>query len=303
MFWLARTFHNPLYAYSEHEQIAQRSASAAHLVWYTASPRPSAAHKRLDYYFHGAVEVVTMRSAWDDPNALFAGIKAGYNQVNHGHLDLGNFEMDALGVRWARDLGSENYNLPGYWAGKRGGQRWTYYRLGSSSHNVVMLDGRNQDPLAKSSVAKAQVNVEQPLAVIELSEAYADLARSARRGLAMIGGRRAVLIQDEFDVAKPCGLAWGMTTDASVEVKEPTVAVLKLKDRELTARLLSPQGVGFTVESARQEPPQRTNEGVNRLMVRLAQASGETCVAVLLSPRWEDGKTVETAEIKPLANW
>ena len=303
MFWLARTFHNPLYAYSEHEQIATRSAGAAHLVWYTASPRPSAARKKLDCYFRGDVEVVTMRNAWDDPNALFAGLKAGYNQVNHGHLDLGNFEMDALGVRWARDLGSENYNLPGYWEGKRGGQRWTYYRLGSSSHNVVMLDGRHQDALAKSSVVKAQVNVEQPFAVIELTEAYVGLARSAQRGLAMIGGRRAVLVQDEFDLSKPCELAWGMTTDAQVEVKERTVAVLKLKGKELTARLLSPQGAGFTVESAQQEPPQHKNEGVRRLMVRLPQADGETRVVVLLSPQWKDGKTVETAEIEPLANW
>jgi hypothetical protein len=31
MFWLARTFHNPLYAQSEHEQLANRAASA--LIW------------------------------------------------------------------------------------------------------------------------------------------------------------------------------------------------------------------------------------------------------------------------------
>ena len=37
------------------------------------------------------------RSSWGDPNAIFVGIKAGYNQAHHGHLDLGNFEMDALG--------------------------------------------------------------------------------------------------------------------------------------------------------------------------------------------------------------
>ena len=123
----------------------QRSADAAHLVWYAAKPPARAARRQLDYYFRGPVEVVTMRSAWDDPNALFVGIKAGYNQVNHGHLDLGNFELDALGVRWARDLGSENYNLPGYWEGKRGGQRWSYYRLNSASHNVVMLGGKHQD--------------------------------------------------------------------------------------------------------------------------------------------------------------
>ncbi|MEN6426880.1 MAG: heparinase II/III family protein, partial [Phycisphaerales bacterium] len=303
MFWLARTFNNPLYAYSEHEQIAERSASAAHLVWYCARPPARAIRKQLDAYFRGPVEVVTLRSAWNDPNALFAGIKAGYNQVNHGHLDLGNFEMDALGVRWARDLGSENYNLPGYWASGRGGQRWSYYRLNSASHNVVTLGGRDQDPLAKSSIAKAEINGSRPVVVVELTDAYDDLATSARRGLTMIEDRRAVLVQDEFEIKTPCELAWGMTTDAEIEIKETTVAVLKLNGRELTVRLLSPQNGGLTMESAEQEPPQRKNEGVRRLMVKLRQASGNTCVAVLLSPRWGDGKVVETAEIKPLANW
>ena len=36
--------------------------------------------------------------------------------------NLGNFELDALGVRWVRDLGADNYNLPGYWDKKRGGK-------------------------------------------------------------------------------------------------------------------------------------------------------------------------------------
>jgi len=300
MFWLARTFHNPLCAYSEHEQIAGRSASAAHLVWYTAKPRT--ARKQLDYYFRGQVEVVTMRNAWDDSEALFAGIKAGYNQVNHGHLDLGNFEMDALGVRWARDLGSENYNLPGYWEGKQGGRRWSYYRLGSASHNVIQLNGQHQNAMAKSSIAKAEINGAQPRAVVELTDAYDDFAGSARRGLALIEGRRAVLVQDELDLKSPCELAWGMTTDAEIEI-EGQVAVLKLKGKELTVRLLSPSNGVFTIESAEQEPPQHSNAGVRRLMVRLPQASGSTCVAVLLSPQWKDGKVVETAAIKPLADW
>ncbi|MBP7050494.1 MAG: heparinase II/III family protein [Phycisphaerae bacterium] len=303
MFWLARTFHNPLYAWSEHEQIAKRPASAAHLVWYTAKPPERAIRRQLDACFRGPVEVVTLRSAWDDPDALFAGIKAGYNQVNHGHLDLGNFELDALGVRWARDLGSENYNLPGYWAGGRGGQRWSYYRLNSTSHNVVTLAGRSQDALAKSSIAKAEINGSQPVVVVELTDAYDDFATSARRGLTMIEGRRAVLVQDEFDIKTPCELAWGTTTDAQIDIQEATVAVLRLDGKELVARLLSPSGGGFAVESAGQEPPQRRNNGVRRLMVRLPQASGNTCVAVLLSPRWKDGKVVETAQVRPLATW
>ncbi len=303
MFWLARTFHNPLFAWSEHEQIAERSADAAHLVWYSSRPPARAARRQLDYYFKGPVEVVTMRSAWDDANALFAGIKAGYNQVNHGHLDLGNFELDALGVRWVRDLGADNYNLPGYWDGKRGGQRWSYYRLNSASHNVPMLGGKDQDPMAKSHFTKTDVNTERPAVVVELTEAYQEFARSVSRGMAMIEDRRAVLVQDELDVKTPCELTWGVTTDAEIGLRHETVAMLKLKGKELVARLYCSDRARFTVESAEQEAPQRTNKGVRRLVVRLPQASDNIRIAVLLSPVWPDGKVVETAELKPLADW
>ena len=244
-----------------------------------------------------------MRSAWDDPDALFAGIKAGYNQVNHGHLDLGNFELDALGVRWVRDLGAENYNLPGYWDGKRGGRRWSYYRLNSASHNVPMLGGKDQDPLAKSRFTKTDVNGARPAVVVELTEAYQEFARSVSRGMAMIEDRRAVLVQDEFDIQTPCEVAWGMTTDAEIEVEKGEVAVLKLKGKELAARLQCSHQARFSVESAEQETPQKTNRGVRRLVVRLPQASGDIRIAVLLSPVWPDGKVVETVEIKPLADW
>jgi hypothetical protein len=214
MFWLARTFHNPLFASSEHEQIETRSAQAAHLVWYTARPRAGAARRQQDAYFKGTVEVVTMRSAWDDPNALFAGIKAGYNQVNHGHLDLGNFELDALGVRWARDLGADNYNLPGYWDARRGGQRWTYYRLNAMSHSVPLLGGKGQDPLAKSKFTKVEVNVAQPQAVVELTEATRS-SPVGQRGFSLWSRAAAV----------PCRMSstsralHATTTDAQIEAR------------------------------------------------------------------------------------
>ena len=303
MFWLARTFHNPLYAYSEHEQIAERSASAAHLVWYSARPPARSARKQLDRYFAGPVEVVTMRSAWDDPDALFVGVKAGYNQVNHGHLDLGTFELDALGVRWTRDLGSDNYNLPGYWDRGRGGRRWSYYRLASASHNIPMLGGQDQDPLAKSSFTKTDLNGEQPVTMVDLTEAYKELARSASRGIKVIDGRRAVLIQDEFDIKRPCAVAWGMTTDAQISIERGTVATLSLKGKRLAVHLLSPQTAKFTVESAEQEPPQKKNAGVRRLMVRMPRAAGQMCIAVLFSPAWEDGRVADGTEIKPLSAW
>jgi hypothetical protein len=302
LFWFARTYNNSLYAEAEHAELAKGSASPEHVVWYVPAPTGEPTSKDLDRMFRGPVEVAVFRSAWNDPEALFVGVKAGYNQVNHGHLDLGNFELDALGVRWARDLGSDDYNMAGYWSSGRGGQRWSYYRLNSKSHNVPLLGGEDQDVFAKSSITKFQPDQSAPFAVIDLTAAYQKFAKKTTRGIAMVQGRKAVLVQDEFEIEKPCEVAWGMTTDAKIATEKGGVAVLHLKGKELTAKVLSPAGAEFTVESAEQKPPEKRNAGVSRLMVRLPDAKGNLQLAILLSPTWKDG-SIRTVVLKPLSQW
>ena len=303
LFWLARTYNNSFYAEAEHAMIAKRTASPQHVVWYVPAPRQELASRNLDRYFRGPVEVAVFRSAWNNPEALFVGVKAGYNQVNHGHLDLGNFELDALGVRWARDLGSDNYNLPGYWDKKKGGRRWSYYRLNSKSHNIPLLGGEDQDELAKSRFIKFDTKKSSAFVLVDLTEAYKKFAKKVTRGVSIVQGRRAVLVQDEFEIEKPCEVAWGMTTDAKITIKKKGFAVLTLKDKQLIARVLSPAGSEFVVESAEQKRPGKANKGVKRLMVRLPQAKGSVRVAILLSPVWKDGSVVMRAELKPLSKW
>ncbi|MHB9029049.1 MAG: hypothetical protein ACYC9O_09785, partial [Candidatus Latescibacterota bacterium] len=120
--------------------------------------------------------------------------------------------------------------------------------------------------------------------------------------VALVGNRRAALVQDEFDLAVPADLVWAMTTDAEITLRGDT-ALLRLKGKELVARILSPKGAQFASESAEQSPPQKTNQGISRLLVPLKGKKGAVRVAVLLSPRWEDGRTVEKAEVKPLEKW
>ena len=100
VFWLADVFKSDFMAANEHDLIAEHRASAQHIVWYIPKPTASQNNPSLDKQFRGPVEVALMRSSWDSHDALFVGFKAGYNQANHAHLDLGNFELDALGVRW-----------------------------------------------------------------------------------------------------------------------------------------------------------------------------------------------------------
>ena len=303
MFWLAYIYNNTMYAEEEHAMLAEHMASPQHVVWYVPSQKVKPAQKDLDRYFRGPVEVAVFRSAWDDPEALFVGVKAGYNQVNHGHLDLGNFELDALGVRWARDLGSDNYNLPDYWDRKTAGKRWSYYRLNSKSHNVPLLNGQDQDAFATSKFIKFDTKRSSAFVLVDLTEAYKKFASKVTRGVAMVQNRQAVLVQDEFELEKPCEVAWGMTTDAKITNKEKGVAVLTVGGKELIARVLSPAGAEFTIESAEQKPPEETNKRVRRLMVRLPNTKDNVRVAVLLSPVWKDGRYVSSVQLKPLAEW
>ncbi len=109
---------------------------------------------------------------------------------------MGNFELDALGIRWIRDLGSDNYNLPGYWDGRRGGRRWNYYRLNSKSHSVPLLDGEDQDPLAISKFTRFETERSSAFVLVDLTSAYKKSAKKVARGGASLENRRALLVQD-----------------------------------------------------------------------------------------------------------
>jgi len=283
LFWLAKRFDDPALAVAERAALEHHSADPRHLIWYVPAPDRQPGPLPHDAFFTG-VQVACLRSAWSE-DALFVAVKGGDNQANHAHLDLGSFEFDALGARWVRDLGSDDYNLPDYFGNsrKQNSKRWSYYRLGSLSHNIPLLDDENQNCLAKAKIVRFVADEDAALAVVDLSEAYAPKATRATRGLALRDGRTRLLVQDEFELAVPAEISWGMTTDAAVEVSGDT-AVLKLGDKTLQAKILSPAGAKFEVVSAERQPPEKPNTGARRLIVRVRAEKGLTRLAVLLSP-------------------
>jgi hypothetical protein len=255
----------------------------------------------LDKYFRHA-EVVMLRSAWDDRDALWVGFKAGNNNVSHSHLDLGSFVLEALGERWFVDLGSDDYNMPGYF----GNQRWTYYRLRAEGHNTLVLnagEGPDQNTDAVARIIRFQQGTDTPFAIADLTSAYANQATKVERGIAM-PGREQVLIQDEIAAESPTDLWWFLHTGATVEI-EGTSATLTLKNKHLMAKILSPPGAEFTLMEARPLPTspapemQNPNRGLRKLAIHLSGIEAER-IAVLLIPGAEDGSV---PALRPLASW
>ncbi len=307
LFWLGRTYNSAFAVNFQHHLIeTSQWVAPEDVIWYASSNQPGSETPALDKYYRGPVELVFMRSAWEDPAALFVGIKAGYNEVNHGHLDLGNFELDALGVRWVSDLGSDRYNLPGYFD-SRSGQRWEYYRTNSFSHNVPTFNAQNQETTGRASVTRFQSGADSgqntmPFVEIDLSNAYGQPVTSLRRGAALVASRQAALVQDEIELAGTADIAWGFTTSAAV-TPNGAAATLTKNGKQLNLHVLSPSGATFSVESAEQLPPQLPNNGWRRVMLRLPdQPAGPVRIAVLFSPVWPQGE-VTSWPVIPLGDW
>jgi hypothetical protein len=305
MFWLARRFHRPEYA---REQLRLATGAPLDQVWFDprvlAAPAPELPR---DKYFRVA-EVVALRSAWNDRNALFVGFKAGDNKANHSNLDLGTFVLDALGERWAVDLGADNYNLPGYF----GGQRWTYYRLRAEGHNTLVLnpsESPDQDPAAAAKIVKFASQPERAVAVADLTAAYARHAQSVRRGIALLD-RRQVLVQDEIRADQPADIWWFLHTPAQITlVNAERAATLELNGRRLRAEVLEPAGAKFSVMDARPLPSspqpdqQNPNAGIRKLAIHLP-ATAETRLAVRLLPLPGDTDERRPAPaVQPLTAW
>ncbi len=277
MYALARIFHRPVYSAFESRQ-SHTDPTVLDLLWYQPSGKTDLDDMPKDALFRG-IGLATFRSAWLDPNATFVGFKGGSNKAHHGHLDLGTFVLDALGQRWAVDLGSDDYGLPGYFDT----QRPTYYRCSTPGHNTLTFEDRNQDSDGLAPMIAFQSTRDHAHAVIDLTKAYAPAIPSHHimRGIALLN-RRDVLVQDEIDLLHAERVTWAMHTAAKITLQGRT-AILEQGGQTLTARILYPADVEFQTAPAAAPPPQAQQPDITKLVIRF-RVTEPTYIAVLFTP-------------------
>lgn len=287
LFWLGKIFNNPFFINEEHRLLKKKKADPLHVVFYSP-PQSVTRTKPLDKFFSGSMPLITFRSAWDDPQSLFLGAKGGRNMDEHAHLDLGNFELEALGMQWAIDLGRDDYNLPGYFDNQtlNKSKRWTYYRCNSHSHNVPMINNKDQLVAGDAVIISHSENVEEPHITFDLTRAYSHDANSVIREIKIINNRKAVQVTDVFNLKEQSDIYWGMTTPAFIHILDNGEALLSMRGKSLIARIASPSGLSFYSESCYQAPPQNANSGFSRLMVKTNHPEGVISLIITLTPNY-----------------
>jgi hypothetical protein len=219
--------------------------------------------------------VATFRSNWEDPDALFLATAARDNKAPHAHLDLGNFIFEAGGVRWAIDLGPDEYG-PGT------KPHFSYYRTRTEAHNTLTINGENQDASAEGRITRHEFTPDLAWVQFDLAHAYPGKVKTMQRRIGL-AQRQAVLVQESVRADQPVEAVWGMITEAEV-VLNGQRAELHKDNWIVAAEILTPRHALFDVESTHSQPPQNPNTGTRKLIVRLGEKVTDLELNIVLTP-------------------
>ena len=302
LFWFAQRLHYPALVYFQDELLRHKLARPASdekddglspllAFWLAGLPKEIPAPTLpLAWQGDGPNPVGVFRSSWTDTNALFLAFKGGSASVNHAHMDAGAFVLDADGMRWASDLGAQDYysiESKGWslFNMKQNSDRWRVFRLNNFSHNTLTLGGQLHKVTGDARIISFTTNA----ATVNLTAVFGGQAGSVLRRF-RVSDTRTVTIRDDIGTAKP-GLAvrWQMVTHAKIGVNQNT-ATLRQAGKSLTAKIISPAGATFEIASA--QPP---DDGVNQpnpntqiLVVNTAvPATGQLTLEIELQPGGE----------------
>ena len=137
-------------------------------------------------------QVALLRTSWGRHGAAYLGIKCGSPSAPHGHMDIGGFVYDFDGLRWAIELGAEDYNKieqlgMNLWSAAQDSDRWQIFRYNNFSHNTLTINGTKQlaagrcDFTTTHVAAGGDTATEASTVSIDMTPVYKnDIARAVR---------------------------------------------------------------------------------------------------------------------------
>lgn len=246
------------------------------LLWGDADPPPADPLPR-SWRGDGPSAVAMHRSGWDGA-ATWIGVKAGSPGVNHGHMDVGSFVLEAKGTRWVEDIGMEDYGRleaagVALWEGGQDGQRWTILRYHNRAHSTLCIDGAGQRVAGSAPIVHADLAGEERRTVMDLAPVYAGQLGRAVRTITLRPDA-SVLVHDDLQLAAAGTVRWTLPTRATPVILAPGLLRLDRDGASLWVRCRTP-GLIWTARSARPDRAcENPNDGISLLTLDLAAPAG-----------------------------
>jgi autotransporter-associated beta strand protein len=329
------------------------------LLWY--DPRgdaatgemvsPAAAAARTDASFFGdpalrqwgtsgqtawSEHVNVWRDSWTSTSSAVM-FKGGYKGVDgHENFDGGSFIFDALGQRWATDLGRDSYSIP-----QVGGTNYGAYRKRAEGQNTLVINPAANDYLSSSDANERALNADQvykdatgspayapvvkslatdlqSVGIVDLTNLYSKMrVSSVQRGFLLDRTDGSLLVQDELAASSAPQINWFMHLPIAyanrasqiVISSDGTTATVTIGSSRLQLRILAGTGGTFTVMEAVPLPTspnpsgQASTSGVCKLAICYTGATSERLAVWMVPLKSGQAAPTSTPTIAPLSTW
>ena len=238
----------------------------------------------------GISPVAVMRGSWD-VDGIFVGIKGGSPSANHGHMDAGTFVMDAMGVRWAFDLGGHPYHPLearglDIWSKGQESERWQIMRYNNFFHNTLVVNMSLQKADSYSPLTSVTQTGDILAATVDISPAYAGYLSRAVRTLSLVNNHYVRITDNIKNGSLPATVQWNMITADSITLSDPHLAVIHQEGKALEAIIETPYNATWFISSTHPDNNfEYPNPGTARLGFKASMAKEEEAVfSVVLKP-------------------
>lgn len=194
---------------------------------------------------NGSQPVFLYRNGFASNADTYLGVKGGSPKNSHAHMDGGSFIYEWGGVRWAVDLGNQDYHSLeskgiGIWKKGQNSQRWQVYRLNNYSHNTLTINDKIHQYKGMATMIKVHNKKRYKGAEFDLSSLFSN-TESVTRTIT-IDKNDKVTCTDRIESRNTdCSIRWNMTTFAKAEIIDNHTILLKQEGKELLLRVVAPK--------------------------------------------------------------
>ena len=247
MYWIANKVHDPSLLWSEKKFLRKENAGKlvkdrilpAIMLWKgNIKADQIKGPEQKTWIGKGKNPIGMMRTSWTDPNAIYIAAKGGSASINHAHMDIGSFVMDANGERWAMDFGAQNYESleskgVKLWGRTQDSERWNVFRLNNYSHNTLTVDSQLQQVDGHAPIIDQKSEDDLMQVTFDLSTVYKDQLLSSKRSIAIVN-KDHVEVRDEIETLnRETKVRWNLLTPAKVEITGPNSAILMIGKKSM----------------------------------------------------------------------
>lgn len=188
------------------------------------------------------------RSGWKDKNDTYLGFVRGSASASHGHMDAGSFVYEKNGVRWAIELGLQEYLTleskgVDLWNNKQNSQRWEVFRIGNTGHSTLTINREKHLVAGDAKIINTYKKKNNKGVEIDLSSVFSNSVQQVVRKVSL-DKKNDLYISDKIKTKETVAqVAWQMIAPKDAKIIGSNQIEISKAGQKMILTVSSPKDV------------------------------------------------------------